>query len=149
MHGKVTYLVKIKRKDWKDSIEDHFKEAEVRNKGEHLQAGVLIQYRNQATKRKNRRFEELENKDEEKWRTLVELEKQLSGKEEEGRNQIIEINLKNEQVNMNQIQSLKLKATRAGNDDLQKDHTAEMIIHDAVEIANHEEDSNLLRKRLW
>ena len=80
---------------------------------------------------------------------LEESEKQPSDKEEEGRNQIIEINLKNEQVNMNQIQSLKLMATRTGNDDLQKDHTAEMIIHDAVEIANHEEDSNLLRKRLW
>ena len=133
-------MVKIKRKDWKDSIEDHFKEAEVRNRGENLQPGVLIQYRNQATKRKNKRFEELENKGEEKWRTLEESEKQLSDKEEEGRNQIIEINLKNEQVNINQIQSLKLMATRAGNDDLQKDHTAEMIIHDAVEIANHEEE---------
>ena len=56
-------MVKIKNKDWKDSIENHFKEAEVQNRGKSLESGDLIQYQNQVTKSKNKRFE-FDNKQE-------------------------------------------------------------------------------------
>ena len=68
-------MVKIKNKDWKDSIENRFKEAEVQNRGESLESGDLVQYQNQVTKNKNKSFEEHENKGAEKWRMLEESEK--------------------------------------------------------------------------
>ena len=68
-------MAKIQNKGWRDSIENHFKEAEVQNKGESLESGDLVQYQNQVTKSKNKRFEEHENKGEEKWRMLEESEK--------------------------------------------------------------------------
>ena len=141
-------MVKIKNKDWKDSIENRFKEAEVQNREESLESGDLVQYQNQVTKSKNKSFEEHENKGAKKWRMLEESEKWPTGKEEEGRNLIIEINLKIKQINMRQIRSVRRVTLRSGNDDLQKDHIAAMITHDVMEIANHEEDSNLLIKRL-
>ena len=49
---------------------------------------------------------------------------------------------------MRQIKSVIRVTNRAGNDDLQKDHTAETIIHDAGEIANRQEDLNSLTKLL-
>ena len=67
-------MAKILNKDWRDSIENHFKEAE-QNRGESLEPGDLIQHQNQVTKSKNKRFEKHENKGEEKWRTLGESEK--------------------------------------------------------------------------
>ena len=68
-------MVKILNKDWRDSIENHFKEAEVQNKGESLESGDLVQYQYQVTKRKNEKFERHENKGEKKWRTQGESEK--------------------------------------------------------------------------
>ena len=49
---------------------------------------------------------------------------------------------------MRQIKSVIRVTNRAGNDDLQKDHTVETIIHDAGEIANRQEDLNSLTKLL-
>ena len=141
-------MVKIKNKDWKDSIENRFKEAEVQNRGESLETGDLVQYQNQVTKNKNKSFEEHENKGAKKWRMLEESEKWPTGKEEEDRNLIIEINLKIKQINMRRTRNARRVILRSGNDDLQKDHIAAMIIHDVMETANHEEDSNLLIKRL-
>ena len=68
-------MAKIQNKGWRDSIENHFKEAEVQNRGESLESGDLVQYQNQVTKSKNKRFEKHENKGEEKWRMLGESEK--------------------------------------------------------------------------
>ena len=49
---------------------------------------------------------------------------------------------------MRQIRNAIRVTNRAGNDDLQKDHIAETITHDVVEIANHGKELNLLIKRL-
>ena len=49
---------------------------------------------------------------------------------------------------MRQIRNVRRVTIRTGNDDLQKDHIAEMITHDVMEIANHEKELNLLIKRL-
>ena len=49
---------------------------------------------------------------------------------------------------MRQIRNAIRVTIRTGNDDLQKDHIAETITHDVVEIANHEKELNLLTKRL-
>ena len=78
-------------------------------------------------KRKNRKFEELENKGPERQRMLEGSEKSRPGKEEERLDSAItEISLKIEQENMLQIQKMM---TEADNDVLQRDHIAEMINH--------------------
>ena len=68
-------MAKIQNKEWRDNTENHFKEAEVQNKGESLEPGDLDQYQYQVTKRKNEKSEGRENKGEKKWRTQGELEK--------------------------------------------------------------------------
>ena len=144
-------MAKIQNKDWRDSIENHFKEAEVQNKGESLESGDLVQYQCQVTKRKNEKFEGRENKGEKKWRTQGESEKWPTDKEEEeGQNHIIEINSKKNWINMHQIKNVIQVINRAGKGDLQKDRIAGTTTHDAEEAANRQEDLNLLRltKRL-
>ena len=144
-------MAKIQNKDWRGNIENHFKEAEVQNKGESLESGDLVQYQYQVTKRKNEKFEGRENKGEKKWRTQGESEKWPTDKEEEeGQNHIIEINSKKNWINMHQIKNVIQVINRAGKGDLQKDRIAGTTTHDAEEAANRQEDLNLLRltKRL-